>query len=175
MKPMVTIALSIGSMLRLTMVCSEMGDRDARHVLQGEDAVTGELVEEALLDHDAAPAAALLRRLEDEMHRALEIAHLGEDAGGAEQHGGVAVMAAGMHPTLMRRGMGKGIRLLHRQAIHVGAQADRTQRIAAPQRADDAGLGKATMDFAAIFSELRRDDVRGALFGEGELGMRVDV
>src|SRR5579864_8256321 len=67
------------------------------------------------------------------------------------------------------------VQFLHRQAIHVGSKADRAQRIAAPDRTDDAGRGEATMHLAAIFGELLRDQIAGALLGEAELRMGVDV
>ena len=42
-------------------------------------------------------------------------------AGGAEQHGGMTVMAAAMHFTGMNRGVLEGVQLIHRQRVHIGA------------------------------------------------------
>ena len=75
----------------------ELADRQARHVVHAEHFFDAEALHHAVLDHLVAAAAAFLGRLEDDRDRAGEIARLGEIFGGAEQHGGVAVMAAGMH------------------------------------------------------------------------------
>ena len=48
----------------------------------------------------------------------------GEIFGGAEQHRGVAVMAAGVHLARHRRLVGQPGLFLERQRVHVGAQAD---------------------------------------------------
>ena len=56
-----------------------------------------EALHHAVLDHVVAAAAAFFGRLEDDGHAAGEIARLGQIFGRAEQHRGVAVMAAGMH------------------------------------------------------------------------------
>src|SRR5436309_10610149 len=42
----------------------------------------------------------------------------------AQQHGGMTVMAAGVHQARRPRGVGHATGLLDRQRIHVGAQAD---------------------------------------------------
>ena len=76
--------------------------------------------------------------------RAVEIARLGEILRGAEQHGGVAVMAAGMHLARGLRGIGLAVASVDRQRVHVGAQADGAARcrLAALDHADDAGAGR---------------------------------
>ena len=114
----------------------ELADRQARHVVHAEHLFDGEALHHAVLDHLVAAAAAFLRRLEDDRDRAGEIARLGEIFGSAEQHGGVAVMAAGVHHAGRRRGVGRAGRLVDRQRIHVGAQAD--GRAGAQPAADDA-------------------------------------
>ena len=55
----------------------------------------------ALFDHQAGAALILLGRLKDEVNRAGEIAGFGQILGGAKQHRGMPVMAAGMHPALV--------------------------------------------------------------------------
>ena len=75
----------------------DVAERHAGLVVDGEDRVAGEFLEQPVLDHLARAAAAFLGRLEDEVHGALEVALLAQHLGGAQQHRGVAVMAAGMH------------------------------------------------------------------------------
>ena len=67
-------------------------------VVQAEHLLGREALEQPLVDHHPPAAAALLGRLEDQVDRAGEVAGLGQIAGGTQQHGGVAVMAAGVHP-----------------------------------------------------------------------------
>ena len=68
-------------------------------VVQGEGSFDGgSHVGEAVLEHASRAGAALLCGLEGEVHRAAEGGLAGfEHAGGAEEHGGVAVVAAGVH------------------------------------------------------------------------------
>src|SRR5471030_1016399 len=65
-------------------------------IMQSIDLVAGKFFEQAVPDHGAGAAETLFRWLEDEMHCAVEVTSLGEVARGAEQHGGMAVMAAAM-------------------------------------------------------------------------------
>ena len=102
----------------------ELADRQARHVVHAVDLLDAEALDQPVLDHRLAAAAAFLGRLEDDHRRAVEIPRLGEIARRAEEHRGVAVMAAGMHPPVDRRGVGLAGRLAQRQRVHVGAQAD---------------------------------------------------
>ena len=83
----------------------DVAERHARLVVDREDRVAGEFLEQAVLDHRPAAAAALLGRLEDEVHGAVEVALLAQDLGGAQQHRRVAVMAAGMHAAVVLRAM----------------------------------------------------------------------
>ena len=152
-----------------------VADRKAGLVVHREHGIAREFVEQPLLHHDPATAEPLLAGLENEMHGAVEIARRGEIARRAEQHRGMPVMAAGMHLAVMRRAVRKLVHLLHRQAVHVGPEPDRAQRVAAPYRADHARLGEAAMHLDAPFGELYRDNIGGALLLEPDLGMRVDV
>jgi hypothetical protein len=122
-----TTAPASGSTLRLAIVCRPpticAADRDLENVEGGHhrtgpdrelpgrqpwpvvhavERLDRVAVEHPLFDHQPRAALVFLGRLEDEMHRAGEVAGLGEVAGGAEQHRGMAVMAAGVHPPGMR-------------------------------------------------------------------------
>ena len=55
-------------------------------------------VQRVFLHHPQSAHGGLLRRLEHQAHVAGKLVlHLVEDLGGAQQHGHVVVMAAGMH------------------------------------------------------------------------------
>ena len=71
-----------------------VAQRQVGPVVQRVHRVAREALEQALLDHHPRTAAALLGRLEDEVHRAVEAARARELACRAEQHRGVAVVAA---------------------------------------------------------------------------------
>src|SRR5215475_15214820 len=69
---------------------------EVRRIVQPVDLVAGEFLEQPVLDHGARAAEAFFGGLEDEMHGAVEVSRLGKVAGGAEEYGGMAVMAAAM-------------------------------------------------------------------------------
>ena len=132
----------------------ERADRNARTVMHAVDLIDGEAVHQPVLDHRRGAGAALFRRLKDHDRVAGEIPGLGEIAGRAEQHRGMAVMAAGMHLAGRLGGVRQVGRLLDRQRIHVGAKPDHLDvalagRLAALDDADHAGAAKTGRDLVA--------------------------
>ena len=166
---------AVGGGEQRSRLCRYLTDRDAGLVMESEDGVAREFVEQPLFDHDPAAAATLFGGLKDQMHRALEILILGEVFGGAKQHRRVPVMTTSVHLAVFGRTVGELVQLLDRQRVHIGAQPDRRWRVAALDGADDAGAGKPTMDFAAKFNELCRDQISGAALGKSQFGMSMDV
>ena len=71
--------------------------RLARPIVHAIDFLDAPAVHHAIVAHLFAAGAALFGGLKDDHHGAIEIARLGQVFGRAQQHGGVAVMAAGMH------------------------------------------------------------------------------
>ena len=125
-----------------------------------------------------APPPPFFGRLEDEVHRAVEVAVLGEVLRSGEQHGGVAVVAAGVHLARVLAGVGKGVVLLHGQGIDVGAQADGPAALAAIAAVHDAhhpGGAQPPVNGNAPFGELVRHHVGGAHLFEAQLGVGMDV
>ena len=145
------------------------------NVVHAVDALDRELLEQPLLDHDAAAALVLLGGLEDEVDGAVEVLGLGQVLGRAQQHHRMAVMAAGVHLAGDRRLVVEAVGLVHIECVHVGAQADRPPRGARPQHAHHAGLGQPAMHFQAELLQLGGDDVGGPHFLECRLGMAVNV
>ena len=132
------------------------------------DLLDAEAVHQPVLDHGVGAGTALLGRLEDHDRVAGEIPGLGEIAGRAQQHGGVAVMTAGMHQARRLGGMGQIGRLLDRQRVHVGAKPDHLDLalagLPALDDADDAGLAKAGGDLvAAEFAQAVRHECCSAV------------
>jgi hypothetical protein len=93
----------------------------------------------------------------------------------AEQHRGVPVVAAGVHAAVVLRSVRKAVCFLDRQRVHVGAQPQRFPVGTVFEHADDARFSDAAVHLDAERLELRRDEIRGALLLEAELGVRVQV
>ncbi len=105
-------------------------------------------------DHGGGARAALLRRLKDHHRVAGKVAGLGEILRRAQQHRGVAVMAAGVHLARRLGGIVQPGLFLYRQRIHVGAQPDHLdlaaiRRPAALDHADHAGAAETGHHFVA--------------------------
>jgi hypothetical protein len=97
-------------------------------------------VEQSLLEHVPGAVVALLPRLQHEHDLAGElVAALGQQAGGAQQHRRVQVVAAGVHRPGHLRGERQTGVLLHRQGVHVGAQQVARAGPGAAQDADGGG------------------------------------
>ena len=148
--------------------------------MHAENLLDLEPVHQPVLDHGVGARAALFGRLEDHDRVAGEIARFGEIAGGAQQHRGVAVMAAGVHLAGVFRGIRQIGRLLDRQRIHVGAQPDHLDvalagGLLALDDADDAGLAEAGRDLvAAEFPQTVGHEGRGAMDVIQQFGMLMD-
>jgi hypothetical protein len=104
----------------------EGSERHPGPVVHAEHRFAGKALEEAVLDHGACAADAFLGGLEDEVHRAVEMPRPGEVFRRAEEHRGVAVVAAGVHAAVVRGLVAEAVRFPDRQRIHVRAQPDRT-------------------------------------------------
>src|SRR5260370_6603539 len=116
---------------------SELPEREAGIIVHAVLLSDMEALHQAVLYHGPAAAAALLRRLENHNCGAREIAGLGQIARGAEQHGGVPVVPAGVHLAGYGGLVWNIVGLKDGQRIHVGAQADYMAALA-PASADDA-------------------------------------
>ncbi len=142
------------------------------------DLVDAKARHQPVLDHGLAAGAALLGRLEDHHRGTGEIARLGQIARGAEQHGGVAVMAAGVHFAGARRFVRQPGFLLDRQRVHVGAQADHFVglALAAVDDADHPGAAEAGHHLVAAEGfELLGDGRRRALHVIEQLRMGMQI
>ena len=153
----------------------ELARIELRKVVHAIDGIYGEALEQSVVDHHLGAAGQLFGGLEDEADGAVELARLGQVLGGAKQHRGVPIVAAGMHLAVVARAVRHLVRLKQGKRVHVGAQADRARRVARAQRADDAGSGEAAVDLDSERFELGGHDAGGPRLLEGELGMGVDI
>ena len=102
-------------------------------VVQPVDRVAREPLEQAVGDHHAAAALGLLGGLEDEVDGAVEAPGGGELARRAEQHRGVAVVAAGVHDAV-RAASGRGGGAARGSAARPCRRAGRSRGAPLPQR-----------------------------------------
>ena len=110
------------------------------------------------------------------MHRIGEIGGRGQLLGRAEQHGGMAVLAGGMHLARHLRGIVQPDLLLDEERVHVGTQGvDPPTGVPALQDADDADAAQAAADLDPQCGQPGGDQVRGAALFKGGFGMAVDV
>lgn len=97
-----------------------------------------------------ASGVALLARLEEPEKRPFEVARTIELLQGTHQHGRVDVVAAGVHHPVVERAPRHVGLFVDRQRVNVGAQDDRTTKIAAAfdacqdARACDGAVGDAS-------------------------------
>ena len=98
---------------------------EARPIVHRIDLVDRETVEQTVLEHHPRAALVFLGRLENEHHGALARWVGGHCTGRAEQHGGVAVMPAGVHFTRHLRCIRQPGCLRDVERVDIGAQTDR--------------------------------------------------
>jgi hypothetical protein len=129
----------------------ELADRQAGQIVHAEHLGDAEAFHHSVIDHLAATTAALFGRLKDHRHRSGEIPGGGEMAGCAKQHGGMAVMSAGVHLAGSPRRPRHACCLFDGKGIHIGAQADGRSIAAGPAMddTDNAGAADAGDHFVA--------------------------
>ncbi len=151
--------------------------RQAGPVVERVHLLGREALEQPVLDHRLGAGVALLSRLEDEIGGAVEIARLVQVARGGEQHRRVPVVAAAMHPPVVTRLVREVVFLLHRQRVHVRAQADGAAARVGPAANDgnDAGPADPRVVLDAECREPLADDLRGPVLLEAELRVHVQV
>ncbi len=147
----------------------------ARPVVHAKHRLHREFVKQTVLDHLARAAATFFSGLKDEVHGAIKISVFRQVLGCRQQHGGVAVMAAGVHLAGMLAGVAESVELLHRQRIHVGAQANGTRRGTALDDAHNTRGAHAAVQRNAPPGQLAGHQVSGAGLFKTQLGVGVNV
>ena len=95
-------------------------------VVNAKNRITRKALKQAVSNHllGATVLASLLRRLKNQVNSALEVFGFGQLLGRSQQHGGVAIMSAGMHGARMLAGIRFLGFFLNGQGVHVGAQCN---------------------------------------------------
>ena len=92
--------------------------------MQAKHRIDWKFFKQTVFDHFTRTTTALFGRLEDEVHSTVKVSVFSQVFSGGQQHGGMAVVAAGVHFAGMAAGMDESVELLHGQSIHVRAQAN---------------------------------------------------
>jgi hypothetical protein len=96
-------------------------------------------------------------------------------SGCRHQHGGVAVVPAGMHHAIVHAAVTKGVGFMDGQRVHVGPQAQTLVPAAAHQLRHQACSGQPARDGVAPAFQLLRNQGRGAKLLQAQLWMAVQV
>jgi hypothetical protein len=116
--------------------------------------------------------------LKEEAHGAVQIASgklLPEQVRHAEQDRGVRVVTTCVHHPWILGGKQQSGRLVDRQGIHIGADADR-RSVAVTELPDDTGFADAGTNVdAADFAQGFRDQLGGSHFLERKFGVGVNL
>jgi len=127
-----------------------------------------------VFNHHSGAAAAFFRRLKDQVQRAAEVRLPRQIARRRQQHGGVPVVAAGVHHPGMGAGVRQTGRFGNRQSVHVGADAERFSWPAL-QCGDNAGLSYAARDAVTPFRQPLRHQIRRRELLKAQLRVGVNV
>ncbi|KAG0771037.1 hypothetical protein G6F22_016846 [Rhizopus arrhizus] len=130
----------VGGAVRHGAVSAHAFQHDG-HVVRGRhDGVAGILREQPVFHHALGAAQAFFGGLEDQVERAVEFAVPGQVVRRRQQHGRVAIVAAGMHDAFVAAGVVQTRGFLDRQGVHVGAQPQALAAVAAAQLPDHASI-----------------------------------
>ncbi len=92
----------------------EVPNRKFWPIVHAKNAVTRETVEQSVCDHRQRATQALFSRLKDEVHRSVKALACSKILCRTKQHGGVAVVPAGMHEPTPFGSMGELIQFKNR-------------------------------------------------------------
>ena len=153
----------------------QLARSDAGHVVQGVHGVAVKALKQPLFNHQPRAAGVFFGGLKDQVQRARKTPVFGQVLCRHQQHGGVAVVAAGVHHAAVHTGPGVASGFMNGQRVHVSAQAQPLVARAPAQAAHHAGAGQATVHFITPGRQPLGHQGRGALLVQAELRMAVQV
>ena len=152
-----------------------MPDRQPWAVMQPINRIAGEAFKQPIRQHGLRAAPAFFRRLENEMHRAIEIAGFRQITRGGQQHGGMPIMPAAMHLAFNAGFMREAIGFRHGQRIHIGTNPKPALAVPVPQHAYHTGLANAAMHLNPPGSEAFGNQRAGPHFLKPQFRMGVEI
>jgi hypothetical protein len=153
----------------------QLSSGNAGHVVRGENRVTRKALKKALFNHDLRAAGVLFGGLKNQVQRARKLDFLRNVLGRCHQHGGVPVVAAGVHHARVHAAVRQVIGFVDGQGVHVGPQAQALAANAALQLGHQPGGGQAPRDAVAPAFQLLGQHLRGAELFETQLGVAVQI
>ena len=145
------------------------------HVVHGKDGLAGELLEQAVFHHLLGAAQAFFGGLKNQVHRARKHPLLSDVLGRSQQHGGVTIVATGVHDAHLAAGIGQAGGFFNGQGVHVGTDADAFGARAFFELADHTGAAQAPSHLVAPGAQLLGHQVTGAVLLVAHLRVPVDV
>ena len=147
----------------------------ARHVVHGKNRIARKALKQAVFHHLARTAQAFFGRLKNQVQGSVKACAVGQVFGRSQQHGGVAVVAAGVHQAGVAAGIGQAGRLVDRQRVHVGAQAQPARTRAALELPHHARAAQAASNGVAPALQPLGHQVTGAKLLKTDFWVLVDV
>ena len=158
-----------------TIAKNQLALRVARHVVHAKHGVTRKLREQAVFHHLFGAAQAFFSRLKNQVNGAGKRGFLGDVFGRSQQHGGVSVVAAGVHDAGVAAGVRQARGFVDRQGVHVGADADAFAACAFLELAHHAGAPQSACHVVTPSRQLLGHQVAGAVLLVAHLRVLVDV
>ena len=143
--------------------------------MQRKHGIAGKALEQPLLNHALGPADVFFGGLKNQMHRAIEILRLRQVACRTQQHGGVPVMATGMHLASGARSVSQIGCLMNGKRVHVGPDADGAPAASFDKRSDNACAGNTRRHRKAELAEFLGNNLARPEFLKAKFRMHVQV
>ena len=150
----------------------------ARPVVHAKHCLHGESLKQAVLNHFACAAPTFFSGLENQINGAIKITVLRKMLSSSQKHGGVPIVATGVHFAGDGTGVGKGVELAHGQSIHIGTQAhgpSTSTPVASLHNTHHARATQPTVDWDTPFAEFGGHQIGRAVFFKTQLGVGVDI
>ncbi len=149
--------------------------RNARHVVHGKNRIARKTLKQPVFHHLQRATAAFFGGLKNQVQRAVKHTALRQLLRRSQQHGGVAVVAAGVHHAVVATGP-IGPRGFHnRQRVHVGPQTQAARRTAPAQLAYHTGATQVGAHRIAPAAQLVGHQRAGAVLVKSQFGVAVNV
>ena len=147
----------------------------ARHVVHGKNRIARKALKQAVFHHLARATQAFFGRLKNQVQGSVKCCAACQVFGRGQQHGGVAVVAAGVHQAGVAAGVGQASGFLNGQGVHVGTQAQTARTRAALELPHHTGAAQAAGDGVAPALQAFGHQVTGAKLLKTDFRVLVDV
>ena len=137
--------------------------------------ITGKTIKQAVLHHLAGAAQTFFGGLKNQVQCPVKLPACSKMLRRGQQHGGMAVVPAGMHQARMATGVGQARGLLNGQGVHIGAQSQFARATAALELTDHACATQTAGDAVAPALQSLCHQVTGSKLLKTDFGMLMDI